>query len=145
MAFVNEYVSDEDVKKYDLEGLYNKWSKFIPSNFRYNWTVDRERDSHFIRIRTGYGSEPSLSNHVLGVLYYQGIHWKVEIRAEEGGSIPYSEHPYRRIWGLEWIKHPEGGAVPEAELIPILKEALIAYKVWGIDTPVTDVVTTFTF
>ena len=149
MAFVNEFVSDEDVKKYDLEGLYKKWRKETPPNFltEWRWTVDREKDSYFIRMQTGYGTDRERADHVRGVLYYRGVQWKVEFRYEPGCSNSFSDHHFRMIWGFVSIKHPEGGSVPEAELLPVLKEALIAYKVWGIDTSakLTDIVTTFTF
>ena len=50
MAFVNEYISKEDIEKYDIFGI---WNKFLPerehvkkeTEKRYipQWTIDRER------------------------------------------------------------------------------------------------------
>ena len=48
MAFVNEFVSEEDVSSHDLEGLLNRyreypWEKLPRAGFRYSWTMDRAR------------------------------------------------------------------------------------------------------
>lgn len=144
MAFVNEYVSDEDVKKYGLEELRMKWGKDIPPRFRYTWTFDREKNSYYIPMRTG---REEFSNQTRGVLYYKGIHWDVEVSKEPGCSLSFDENPYRIIWGLLHIKHPDGGPVPYDEVVPVLKEALEAYKVSGVTTPakLVNVVTTFKF
>lgn len=51
MAFVNEYVSDEDVKKYGLEEINRRYSKIdIPG--RFSWTVDRERNIYLRKMRS---------------------------------------------------------------------------------------------
>jgi hypothetical protein len=143
MAFVNEYVSEENIKKYELEALYTKWLVWIPPRFRYTWTFDAERDSYYIPMKTGREED---SNQTRGVLYFKGIHWDVKVLGEEGSSLSFAENPYRQIWGMIHIKHPEGGLVPEAEIVPVLKEALVAYQVFGIGTPVgLNVLTRFTF
>jgi hypothetical protein len=41
MAFVNEYVSEEEAKKYDLDGINRQFMK--APDIRYDWTIDRER------------------------------------------------------------------------------------------------------
>jgi hypothetical protein len=53
MAFVNEYVSQEDIEKYGLDKLFRKYRE---NDLKYaatvnptiknptNWTIDRERD-----------------------------------------------------------------------------------------------------
>ncbi len=56
MAFVNEYVSEEDIRKYDLVTLrlqYNPvWKKEgkLPYNYQFTWTIDRERDIFLISV-----------------------------------------------------------------------------------------------
>lgn len=143
MAFVNEYVSDDNIKKYDLEALRMKWKGWIPPRFQHTWTFDIERDSYYIPMETGREEK---SNQVRGVLYYKGIEWDVKVSLEPGCSPSFAENPYRVIWGLIHIKHPGGGPAPESEIVPVLKEALITYRVFGIDTRADlNVVTTFTF
>jgi len=143
MAFVNEYVSEENIRKYELEALYKKWLIWIPPRFQYAWTFDAERDIYYIRMETGREED---SNQTRGVLYYRGIHWDVKVLVEKGTSLSFLENPYRQIWGLIHIKHPEGGLVPEDEIVPVLKEALTVHQVFGIYTPTgLNVVTSFTF
>ena len=148
MAFVNEYVSDEDVKKYDLEGLYKKWWKRTPPYFGYNWTVDRERDCYYMQLRTTNTRDGEV-NVVEGVLYYREILWTVAVKKSPESSSFTAERPYRIVWEFRFIRHPEGGIVPEDEIIPVLKEALTVFQVSGVNTPdfvpTTDIVTTFTF
>lgn len=55
MPFVNEYVSEADVKLHDLDALLAKsnkeaWSKGRPAVFRHAWTIDRERNAFVIRL-----------------------------------------------------------------------------------------------
>jgi len=53
MAFVNEYVSQEDIEKYELDKLFRKYREndlkytaTINLTIKYptDWTIDRERD-----------------------------------------------------------------------------------------------------
>ena len=143
MAFVNEYVSDNNIKKYNLESLRIKCKGWIPPRFRFDWTFDSERDSYFIPMESGREEN---SNQVRGVFYFKGIEWDVKVSLEPGCSLSFSENPYQQIWGLIHIKHPSGGQVPENELVPVLKEALVTYQVFGIATPADlNVVTIFKF
>lgn len=147
MAFINEYVNEKNIKKYNLEALYRKlkWDEnWTPPGFRFAWTFDAERDCYYIPLWHG---REEFSHHCRSVLYFKDIHWNVEVTHEPGGSESIAENPYRIIWGFVHIKSPDGGPTPLEELIPVLKEALIAYKVRGIHTnsKVTSVVTSFTF
>jgi len=144
MAFFNENVSEEDVEKYKLKELHLEWWGEIPPRFRYTWTRDIERDSFYIPMRTG---REEFSNRVQGILHFQGENWTVEVSLDASGSKSFSENPYRIVWGLGGIKHQDKYGHIREMLIPILKEALQAYKVSGINTSekATDVVTSFTF
>lgn len=142
MAFVNEYVSDADVKKFALEALHKEWWGEIPPGFRYTWTFDPEGDSYYIPLRTG---REEFSNRTQGVLYFKGTQWKVEVSKEPGCSLSFDENPYRIVWGLVAIKNPDGEAINGEELIPVLKKALTAYGYRGVHRQVTNSLTEFTF
>lgn len=142
MAFVNEYVSDADVRKFALETLHKEWWGEIPPGFRYAWTVDREGNSYYIPLRTG---REEFSNRTQGILYFKGIHWKVEVSKEPGSSLSFDENPYRIIWGLVGIKNPEGKTITGEEVIPVLKKALTAYGESGVHWQVANSLTEFTF
>jgi hypothetical protein len=144
MAFVNEYVSEENVKKYDLNGLWRKVTYGeLPEGFEHTWTWDSERDSFYIPMSTG---REEYSNQTTGILYYKGIAWVVRVCVEAGGSRNFSENPFNAIWGLIFIKHPDGEEAPIEALIPVLKDALAAYKTSGVMTRSgLNVVASFTF
>jgi hypothetical protein len=143
MAFVNEFVSGADIEKYELEALHKEWWGEIPPRFRYMWTVDRVMDAHYIRMQAGGGKEEL--NRIRGVLFFRGVHWDVALRHEPGCSLSFDDKPYRIIYGLVHIKHPEVGAVPREEIIPVLKDALTVYGMRGIYHQVPNTTVTFTF
>ena len=50
MAFINEYISKEDIEKYDIFGIRNKFlserdkiTKEDEKNYKLSWVIDRER------------------------------------------------------------------------------------------------------
>lgn len=143
MAFVNEYVSDADVEKYELDSLRKRLKGDVPPGFRHTWTIDRERNSYYIPLWIGGGKEPL--NQVRGILYHEGVHWDVAVRHELGGSVVLTDEPYRIKWGLVHIEHPSGNPVPREQIVPVLKEALAAYGVQGVHFQVPNTVVTFAF
>ena len=47
MAFVNKYVGQEDIEKYGLDELHNRYEdvnrmRLPRKSFRHRWTIDRE-------------------------------------------------------------------------------------------------------
>ena len=59
MAFVNEYISDEDVAKYGIAQLRDEFHAYRQEKFY--WTRDRERDAYLIhRSHLGRDFEPEV-------------------------------------------------------------------------------------
>ena len=56
MAFVNEYISKEDIEKYHLDELEKKYHIPICS-----WTIDRERNNFLIHEGTGRKKESQMN------------------------------------------------------------------------------------
>lgn len=138
MAFVNEYISVDDIVKYDIENILRRFSKRLIG--RWSWTIDRERDVVLMWIRRGLEEE---SDHVEFVLWWRKQLIEVElITVEEGGS--YSAKSYIR-WGLGAIKLPSGLESQRSDILEVLKEALIEYMAFGIGVPVTDHTVSFDF
>ena len=106
MAFVNEYVSEDDIKKYGLDkvwldrnAVYKAEGK-MPSGFRYKWTVDRESDSYFMVVGGGGYDRGNITNCVL---FRGGQLWDIELAEPGEGSKNFKEQPYRIVWALEVI------------------------------------------
>ena len=50
MAFVNEYISDEDVEKYGIRQLRDELHFYHVTREQWDWTIDRERDVYLVQI-----------------------------------------------------------------------------------------------
>ncbi len=132
MAFVNEYVSDDDIKKYNLDRVWldrnavYKIEGKLPSGFRHKWTVDRERDTYFMMAGGGSYDRDFTS----WVLYREGQLWDIDLSKPGEGSNSFDEQPYRIVWALERInlRKPEAA---HREIIQVLKEALTVYGYAG--------------
>ena len=61
MAFVNEYISDEDVEKYGIRQLRDELHANYATREHWEWTIDRERDAYLMRLRNlGRDLEPEV-------------------------------------------------------------------------------------
>lgn len=124
MAFVNEYIPEEDKKKYDMTPDSNF---YLASTT--NWTVDRERDMFLIR-RTGGGAEGFPIHH--WAFCWRGHLLDVRMEMLDAGGDPSGGH------GWEHTKvHGIGNMTPElqshrAQIIEDLKSALMARKGGGV-------------
>ena len=146
MAFVNEYVSDEDVKKYDLCGLEQL---FYPAHdkpvFHYTWTRDKERDI-FLTKGQGAGKENDIP---VWVLYRQGKLSAFQIYEREGSSIKISERPFRTVWHFEGFYQNSSRSffVPPKEELPgffqDLKEALTTRGYLGVVRQLPETIVSF--
>ena len=143
MAFVNEYVSDEDVEKYGIAQLRDELHAYHQR--RYHWTRDRERDVYLVQIHhLGRDLEPED-----WLLYEKGRYCAVRLHLE-GGSKNYSERPYRILWYFDgfsdgWLRCPVPSEEEQPHIIQLLKEALTAYGEGGVNSYVSDTIVSFTF
>ena len=123
MAFVNEYISKEDIEKYHLDELEKK--HYIPT---YAWTIDKERDKFLIH----EGSGRSKESHMHFFFFYR----KGEI----------SQHTIWRFvdslsktveWKIQRYGQPVFESIEEEQnykqLLNDLKEAFRAYGLAGVE------------
>jgi len=143
MAFVNEFVPEEDAKKYGLEEIDRHYRH---SSFHPEWTVDRERDIYLREVEIG--REESANRHGF-TLYWKGALLFVRL-TRKGGGVRHGEQ-----WS-EWSLYssPLQGSIigisddleeNRAEIIADLKAALTAYKDFGMYSTSTKHAATFTF
>jgi len=104
MAFINEYISEEDIEKYDLKKLIEKYKRYTysPDLDDIDWTVDRENDIWFVFF--GREHDPKRDHgfteeHIF-VLYYKGHIIEVRLWLEEDSSFNISTRPYIINWKL---------------------------------------------
>lgn len=142
MTFVNEYVSEDDVKKYQLDELwfkYNPGKKEVPSYFQHHWTVDKENNVYFVLVDIGREEH---SNRLKFILYINGDLFEVVVEKAKGGSLKYNEQPYKIVWELIAIT-PTILLDKHKNIISILQNALSTYGVRGILKQVPNTIAEF--
>ena len=136
MAFVNEFVPEDDVKKYGLEEIDQQ---YLRSCFHPEWTFDRERDIYLREVQSG--REEFANKHGF-TLYWKGALMFVQL-TRKGGGVRGGEGWAE--WTLLGIHIPDALQAKKAEIIADLKAALSAYKDFGMYSATTIHTATFTF
>jgi hypothetical protein len=146
MAFINEKISEEDVKKYGIDALWDKYhiKREKPFGFYFSWTIDRDRDISLMRVHSG---REELSNRITFVLIINGIVIEVELDKFGGdGSARLGDNkPMTTTWKMVSIHQPPNCLLTRDEIIQVLKESLTAYKVSGFSWPVEQHTALFRF
>lgn len=124
MAYKNDYVTEEDVEKYELKKIAPYWMmQFI--NKRSRWTVDRENESFLIEERNNQNPyyEEGVPGHAIdfNVFYWEHtpIHFSVTIF---GVRNPENQLP-EIGWRLLKLDLPESLQGRRNEVLQALKEA----------------------
>jgi hypothetical protein len=136
MAFVNEYISDEDIEKYDIEEL-NK--KFHIANYKSTWTVNHEKDIYLRHVRRG--REEHSDEHKY-YFYWQGQLIDVVLKQIGGGELNGPQWYEYELLHISISKEHEQS---KPQIIAALKEALTAYKSSGLFSTCTTFSATFNF
>ena len=147
MTFINEYVPEDDIRKYKLEETLVRYNpSFIASGispvYKFTWTIDRDRGIYLIRVRAG---REELSHQSTWVFFVDGNEMEIVLGRAAGGSRKYDETPYVKILDLVRVILGSDETSLSAENTKILKEALSVYGDRGIDSHVDDVVVKFNF
>ena len=143
MAFVNKYISDEDVEKYGIAQLQDEFHAYRQEKFY--WTRDRERDAYLMQMRLlGRDFEPEV-----WLLYEKGRYCAVMLH--RGGSKKLVERPYRRLWHFKGFDEAWTNRCPvppkeeQPHVIQLLKEALTAYGYAGMRKQLPETIVSFNF
>ena len=145
MAFVAEYISKEDLEKYDI--LSNMNELLMKHNYIYpiqdndtdwmNWVIDRQRDAWLIHVclasmpdpRDGYTGED------IWLLHYKGKNIELDIRRiyDETTSKYFTENPFKIKYKFQSV-NSDIRDISLDEIYEILNEALLEYGDDGIDS-----------
>jgi hypothetical protein len=124
MAFVNEYISEEDWKKYDIDGANKKFPWGV--SFR-DWTIDRNRDVYLRQVGSG---REEFYYQSTWTLYWHGNLLRVEletISATGSRGGPCSAH--ERIRSIHIPLHLQE---KRDQIMTDLYDALVAHKDGGV-------------
>lgn len=125
MAFVNEYIPEEDKKKHNMTA---------DSNFylagTHSWTVDRDKDM-FLLPRTGSGPEstPGVMNYAF---YWRGHLLDMRVKVVASGGDARGGHGWERTKLLSIAGLPPGSEDQRAQLVEDFRDALVAQKGLGV-------------
>ena len=136
MAFLNEYIPEEDIKKFVIEEIDKRYRK---AHYKPYWTIDREKSSY---LRHMYVGREELCNHAYFTFYWGGHLIDVELK-RRGEGVRGGRGT--TIWTLVRLKLPEVLEGKKTEIIEDLKAALIAFKEAGILSSVVEHTATFEF
>lgn len=146
MAFVNEFASEEDIKKYDLYGIWDKYHPLRKGKYylgqRPWFTVDREKNIYFMVL--GGGREENCNRKKV-LLWINGYNVVAEIDLADGSSPNFTDVPFKVVWDLVGL-HPQIDInMPERQIVEILKEALTVYGHFGVHMQIPNTIVEFNF
>lgn len=138
MAFVNEYVSAEDVKNYRLDDLWVLLTRDTP--LQYIWTIDRDVNAFLISYAHG---RDALSNNIDFALVWDGeIH---RAALEKNNDRLDGVENITTTWNLIGIEVAPNSKNTRENVIQLLKEALKEYRLSGVVIPVKTHTAVFRF
>ncbi|MEA9556412.1 hypothetical protein VC273_10960 [Xanthomonas nasturtii] len=70
MAFVSDFISPDDVARYDILSIDRKF--LIGGTNSRDWVIDREREIYLRNVAHGGGSEPEIRNQAHWTFYWRG-------------------------------------------------------------------------
>ena len=134
MPFVNEYISAEDVKKYQLREI-DKHHVVGGTNAR-DWTIDRERGIYLRNVSNG---REEYSFETLWTFYWRQCAYTLMLHSAGFSGKPGG--PGRMRWGFVRVNGrdvPEGIPEPRVEFLRDLEAALLTYKDGGVFAQCTE-------
>jgi hypothetical protein len=133
MAFVNEYATDEDIEKYDLYGIWDKFHPLRKGKYyigqRPSFTIDREKNIFLLKVGSGGREEPSILKF-LPRIDNKGV--VIELEKAKGSSGNLHDNPFIIIWDLMKYDSQSDIKYSKEEILKILKEALSVYGLLGV-------------
>jgi hypothetical protein len=154
MAFVNELVSEDDIRKYALDEVkakFNSWSwrEGRPVGFRHNWTIDRERNVYLMQAKTvekaGSSGLAEPTARSIWILNWEGIPIRIELEKLPASSFEFSDSPFRVVWALIDMDTSPVRNVSRLEILQVLKDALMTYGYRGAQRQLPNTVVEFSF
>jgi hypothetical protein len=145
MAFVNERYSPEDAKKFHLDEIDANYG--IGLSTGNGWTVDRER-GYYLRFMER-GREEWLGEYVFD-LFWEGHLFRFRFRVKGGGVRGGAGWRRYSLLRMDMPLSPWGEMPPDLkprqeETLSALKEALTAFKDFGVHSATTSFEASFDF
>lgn len=155
MTFINEYVSDNDVKKYDLLNVWCRSPSDDPikqAGRSFYWTIDYERNIWLMLREIVHSYENSRSGRpepTDGRIFILSINNEIiEIHLNnlcDESTHVFSQIPFYQVWEFKSMIRTDLTDLSNKEIILILKEALAVFGYDGISKQVPNTIVKFKF
>ncbi len=151
MAFVNEFVSEEDIAKHGLDELkkeYDRWGwrHGRPAVFRHSWTVDRERGIFALPVLSWLDPQGEyVTRKQTWVIDSNGRRAIAVVDRTRDSSSELSDSPYRINWTLIHLDLSSADDMSREQALNVLKEALTVYGHFGVYLQPERAIVTFDF
>lgn len=136
MGYVNEFASDEDVRKYGLEAINKRFRKV---DVKYGWTIDREKNVYLRWLHSGREDECDENKFLL---CWEGELLIAELKRKGDGV---RGGPGWTHWSMINMNLPSSLEKHRQEILKELKQALAAFKDFGARSVTTEHTATFDF
>ena len=131
MTFINEFIAFEDVEKYKLKAIDEKF--IVGGTNSRQWTIDRSRGIYLRNVARGGGAEPEIRNQTKWSFLWCDELLTLRLDLLDGGGevggIGWAQWKLVRVNGSDGL--PKSLKGKREEFLNDLKEALIAYKSAG--------------
>jgi hypothetical protein len=146
MGFVNEYVPEADIEKYDLRGIWDKYHPLKKGRYyggnQPEWTIDREINVFLMLLDIGRGAH---GNRKKFLLWWDGDHIVTELDLVDGSSGDLDANPFMRVWNLVRVILPSSLKEKRELVLRLLKEAVTVYGYRGVRKQLPNTVVEFKF
>lgn len=147
MAFVNEYISEEDRSKYKIDESFLKRKpqyKEVPEYWEPHWCRDKDRN---LFLMEAGGTNQSYDSDVVDYFefFLNGGTYIFTLRRGEGCSRNLREDPFVINWELVDVKAPVNTRESTKEAIKLFKEALGVFGYSGVTYPVKNTLVNCSF
>ncbi|MGB5764975.1 MAG: hypothetical protein WBM58_20745, partial [Sedimenticolaceae bacterium] len=146
VAYVNEYASDEDIEKYKLNEV---WDRYHPhgKDDRF-WgrkpelTIDHDRDVFMMVVSRGKVSGGTQFKFLFSI---RGEEFFVYLNLVKGSSPKLTDTPFYRVWDFVKIKRSEGCKIHESEIVQEVKKVVSAFGYNGVRRQIPETIVKFNF
>ncbi len=125
MTFINEYISDEDREKFDIDEIDKRF--IVGGVYAGDWTINRDSN---IYLRVVSRGREEMSHQSKWTLYWKGVLIELELdNISTSGRAGGDRHGHKL---LRRINIPDQLEAKYEEIIEDLREALTVYKDGGV-------------
>jgi len=128
MAFIEDEPTLEEIKRFNIHNLWEKYCRFHRAQFDdytpYNFEsiIDRERDFYFFPFENEIFEEDTISNVNQYLLAYKGESFFIKLKENNKGFL--TPGIYTVIWDMVSVTPKETKNLNYSKILILIKEAL---------------------